>query len=164
MEMTVIILLLVIIAVLLYSNRIRQKQLIAKADRVRLAFNRLDAIEKEQTIQFNAIREENKEWERQANILYGYQRGGIDAEKANDPDKAIECYKQAVEHGRSATLMRINNYYYSYERLVILYRKRKDYDSEIKYIELALSENLQSRDMIWMQDRLTKAYKLKDKQ
>jgi len=60
--------------------------------------------------------------------------------------------------------MRINNYYYSYERLVILYRKRKDYDSEIKYIELALSENLQSRDMIWMQDRLTKAYKLKDKQ
>lgn len=163
MAAVVIIILLVVIAALLYANVEKKRRLIEKADRMRIIADRFDALEKEQTARLNTLRAENKEWSRQANILYGYQRGGMEAEKANDPDKAIECYKKAVEYGHSASKMQINGYYYSYERLVILYRKRKDYDSEIAFIELALSESLQSRDMIWMRDRLEKAYKLRDK-
>lgn len=111
------------------------------------------------------IRAENREWERQAKILFGYQRGGIDAEKSKDHDKAIECYRQAIEYGRSASKMSINNFYYSYERLAILYRKRKDYDSEIQYIRQALTEDLNNEaDRQWLKDRLQKALILKSRQ
>lgn len=55
---------------------------------------------------------------------------GIEYEKAGNIDAAIAAYQQNVSSGAVAT--------HSYERLMIIYRKRQEYDKEIDVIEKAI--------------------------
>lgn len=55
---------------------------------------------------------------------------GIQYEKQGEIDKAINVYEQNITDGYPAT--------HSYDRLMILYRKRKEYDKEIAVIEKAI--------------------------
>lgn len=56
---------------------------------------------------------------------------GIKEEKALNYDKAIELYEENIKGRYPAT--------HSYERLMILYHKRKDYINEIRVTEIALN-------------------------
>lgn len=100
--------------------------------------------EKEPTIE--ELRARNREWEEQFSIVMNHQGKGIALEKEKDIDGAISEYKQAIVNGKKATLLSLNNYLYSVERLMVLYRKIKDYNSEIaiieKVIQIAKEENL----------------------
>lgn len=62
---------------------------------------------------------------------------GISLEKRGEIDKAIQFYENNIEIGCIAT--------HSYDRLIILYHKKKDYQNEIrvirKYLELFSIEN-----------------------
>ena len=95
---------------------------------------------------FEEVQARNKEWEEQFSIVAGHQSKGIALEKEKDIDGAISEYKQAIANGEKATLLSLNNYLYSMERLMVLYRKIKDYNSEIaiieKVIQVATEENL----------------------
>lgn len=55
---------------------------------------------------------------------------GIQLEKNNRIEDAIKVYEDNIKLEYPAT--------HSYERLMILYRKRKEYDKEIKVIERAI--------------------------
>lgn len=87
---------------------------------------------------FEEVQARNKEWEEQFSIVAGHQSKGIALEKEKDIDGAIFEYKQAIVCGEKATLLSLNNYLYSMERLMVLYRKQKDYNSEISIIEKAI--------------------------
>lgn len=95
---------------------------------------------------FEEIQARNREWGEQFSTVAGHQRKGIALEKEKDIDGAISEYKQAIANGEKATLLSLNNYLYSMERLMVLYRKIKDYNSEIaiieKVIQVATEENL----------------------
>ena len=100
--------------------------------------------EKEPTLE--ELRAINKEWEEQLSNVINQQGKCIELEKEKDIDGAISEYKQAIAYGEKATLLSLNNYLYSMERLMVLYRKIKDYNSEIaiieKVIQIATEENL----------------------
>ena len=62
-------------------------------------------------------------------------------------DEAIKEYNNAIDYGFSFTDdFGVNHFYHSIERLIILYRKRKDYDNELRIIDLALSDELTEND------------------
>lgn len=100
--------------------------------------------EKEPTLE--ELRARNREWEEQFSTVMNHQGKGIALEKEKDIDGAISEYKQAIVNGEKATLLSLNNYLYSMERLMVLYRKIKNYNSEIaiieKIIQIATEENL----------------------
>ena len=56
---------------------------------------------------------------------------GIKYEKEGNIEKAIETYEKNVSLGYTAT--------HSYDRLCIIYRKQKDYENEIRIINLFLT-------------------------
>lgn len=79
---------------------------------------------------------------------------GIAKEKAGDIDGAIKVYEDNVAHEYAAT--------HSYDRLMVIYRKRKDYCNEIRIINKAIkvfSAENESRAQ-----RAIKEYPLKEKQ
>lgn len=100
--------------------------------------------EKEPTLE--ELRARNREWGEQFSTVMNHQGKGIELEKEKDIDGAISEYKQAIANGEKATLLSLNNYLYSMERLMVLYRKIKDYNSEIAIIkgviQIATEENL----------------------
>ena len=100
--------------------------------------------EKEPTLE--ELRARNREWQEQFSTVMNHQGKGIELEKEKDIDGAISEYKQAIANGEKATLLSLNNYLYSMERLMVLYRKIKDYNSEIaiikEAIQIATEENL----------------------
>lgn len=113
--------------------------------------------------ELEAIQSENREWERQFSILMGHQGRGIELEKQKDVDSAISEYEQAISYGKTASKLSVNNYQYSAERLMVLYRKRKEYDKEIAIIEDMLSLNLSEKDRSEFEYRLSRVSSLKNK-
>jgi hypothetical protein len=109
---------------------------------------------------FLAAKNENKEWSRQHSILMEHQNNGMNCEKAEDISNAIQSYEQCVQNGESFSMMKINNYLYSIERLAILYRKTKQYDKEVAIIKFALKHELHANDRVKLQNRLSKAEQL----
>lgn len=110
------------------------------------------------------IREERRKWENDFYALHQYQTQGMELEKLGDIEGAITEYNHAVDFGEMSARMRINNYLHSIERLAILYRKQKDYDNEIRVLNIALQyKDLHKSKEARLQDRLTKALVLKQK-
>lgn len=115
------------------------------------------------------LQQQNKEWGRQFGIVMGFQRGGMDAEKRGETEDAMRYYKSAIYHGQRLSMIGLPNYFYSFERLIILFRKAGLYAFEVLYIENLLTElmgsNLASRDKLIFkyEKRLNKAKELADK-
>lgn len=105
----------------------------------------------------------NREWEKAFSELMSFQNAGIELERDGRLEEAVRQYKQAVKLGENDERFKVNNYFYSIERLVIVCRKLKKYDDEIRVINLALSSDLSDSDRKKMSARLEKAIKLKDK-
>lgn len=95
---------------------------------------------------------------------YELNQKGMEFEKNSDIENAIKYYELSIENNFEGT--------YPYDRLTILYRKKKDYCNEIRVIENAIRifENIQNqghRDVTTtinkFKDRLEKAKKLQQK-
>ena len=110
------------------------------------------------------LRAESRAWEKDFNELMSYQNAGMELEKRGLHEKAAEQYEQAVSFGRSSSRMRTGNYYHSICRLVIVYRKLRRYDDEIRVIRQALSEDMPDEEKKKLLSRLDKATTLKGKQ
>lgn len=109
------------------------------------------------------MRQVNNSWSEQADVLFGHQTKGIDLEKAKRPEAAAREYEAAVAYGRAAGQMTVNQYFYSIERLCIIYRKLHRYDDEIATIRAALAEYINPKDRERLADRLVKAQRLQAK-
>jgi tetratricopeptide (TPR) repeat protein len=110
-----------------------------------------------------AVSADNREWEEQFAVVMGHQGNGNELEKLKDIEGAISEYEQAVVFGRRASRLAINNYLYSAERLMILYRKRKEYDKEISLIQETLRNDLTDKNRSEFEYRLQRANQLKNK-
>lgn len=84
---------------------------------------------------------------------------GIALEKAGDIDAAIAEYEENIKGGYRAL--------HSYNRLMVLYRKRKDYDNEIRVIDYSIGvfigDNRYDGEIAKWRERRTKAEQLKNK-
>ena len=80
---------------------------------------------------------------------------GREQEKKGDITGAIQTYEQNIKMGYAAT--------YSFERLMILYRKMKDYDNEERVIKKAIAIFSDNTLLRKYRDRLEKVRKYKDK-
>ena len=109
------------------------------------------------------VSSQNREWERQFSILMGHQGKGIELEKRRNIDGAISEYEQALEYGKKASLLSLNNYQHSAERLMILYRKRKEYEKEIALIKEILLFDLTDSDRREFEHRLNRSTLLYNK-
>lgn len=75
---------------------------------------------------------------------------GISYEKSGNIDKAIRCYEENILIGYRAR--------HSFDRLMILYRKLKDYDNELRVIEKAIKIFKEQK----YSDRLNKLQNIKN--
>ena len=102
---------------------------------------------------------EHTEHRRNMDIFMKNNEKGRKLEKEGDIDGAIKAYRKNAD-------LRIN-IPHTYERLYILYRKKKDYESEIEIINLAIevfSENRYNSSAIdKLKKRLEKVQKLYEK-
>lgn len=110
--------------------------------------------------QFEAILKEKNDSEKLSRTLSETANNnniGIAFEKSGDIDSAIEAYERNLDIAYPAL--------HSYERLMVLYRKEKRYDDEIRVIEKAINDFPIKSHKTYIdkwKDRLTKA-KLKSK-
>lgn len=110
--------------------------------------------------QFEAILKEKNDSERLSRTLNETANNnniGIAFEKQGDTYRAIEAYERNLDIAYPAL--------HSYERLMILYRKEKRYDDEIRVIEKAINDFPIKSHKVYIdkwKDRLSKA-KLKSK-
>jgi len=84
---------------------------------------------------------------------------GIQLEKDGKVDKAVELYEKVIAHDFIGS--------HPYNRLAIIYRKRKDYDNEIRVLEKAIyvyeNKNSTGNKLEGFKDRLSRAKELKNK-
>ncbi|MGG2466821.1 hypothetical protein ACOV1W_03740 [Paraclostridium bifermentans] len=96
---------------------------------------------------------------------YELNKKGMELEKSKDIDGAIEYYEQSIDCNFDGT--------HPYDRLAILYRKKKDYDNEIRVLDKAiynfkllskvrLNSNYETK-ISKFNNRLEKTYFLKNK-
>lgn len=110
---------------------------------------------------FQNIIEEKKNREIRDKALFDTAQNnnkGIAFEKQGDTDRAIEAYERNLDIAYPAL--------YSYERLMVLYRKEKRYDNEIRVIEKAINDFPVKSHKIYIDKwkyRLEKAKKLNSK-
>lgn len=110
---------------------------------------------------FKSIIEEKKNREIREKILFetvDNNNKGMAFEKSGDINRAIEAYERNLDIAYPAL--------HSYERLMILYRKEKRYDDEIRVIKKAINDfpikSYKTYIDKW-KDRLEKAKKLNSK-
>jgi tetratricopeptide (TPR) repeat protein len=106
-------------------------------------------------------RDANKRWEMHFSYLCELKENGSKLEKAGDYEGAIEYYRQAVEYGNKK--LNFADYASAIDRLVILYRKMKDYNSELDILNFALSHGIHPNHKTRYKQRLEKAKQLINK-
>lgn len=101
------------------------------------------------------IIEENKRAQELRDSLYNeisiHRTNGIALEK-DDITKAVNEYALSIKIGEQTNMFRA--YAHSYERIIVLLHKLKDYKSEINYITQYLKHNLSDGDFAKYQKRL----------
>lgn len=132
-------------------------------DRINRVNRRMDEYMKFKA-ELEESRRENELWDEEYGILCRLRSDAAVFEKAGDVDEAISSYNEAIEYAVSH--QRMNNpcyYYHCYERLIILYRKTRQYKMEMDAIKSALSICNSTRAREWLQDRMTKTNLLIEK-
>lgn len=86
---------------------------------------------------------------------------GMQLEKSGDIEGAIATYEANISDTYPAT--------HSYDRLIVLYRRKKDYNNELRVIESAIGKfsslncDRYTKDITRWKERMAKTMELKDK-
>lgn len=107
------------------------------------------------------LQAESKAWEKEFSSLMGDRAKASRLEKEGELFEAISEYEQCVEEGISSPRFRIYNYAHDIGRLVILYRKTKQIDKEVAFLERMINLHTDYSEAYKWKDRLEKAKKLK---
>lgn len=104
------------------------------------------------------IIEKNKSDEEKHEKLYdmisSHRIMGMEKEQESDINGAIDEYSKSIEIGETTDMF--HAYAYSYERIIILLDKMKEYNQEIRYISQYLQHDLDDKRKEKYQNRLAK--------
>lgn len=100
-----------------------------------------------------ANKQADLEHERLYHTISQYRLDGMDIEKT-DIDKAIECYKKSIDLGEGTNMFYA--YANSYKRIIVLFRKTKNYKDEILYCSKFLEHDLSDCERAKFSERLSK--------
>lgn len=100
---------------------------------------------------------EGKEWEKEFSSLMGDRGKASKQEKEGKLFEAISEYEQCVEKGILSPRFSIYNYAHDIDRLAILYRKTKQIDKEVAFLERMITIHPEYSDISKWKDRLSKA-------
>lgn len=103
-------------------------------------------------IEEQRIKEKN--WEKLYKTISAHRIKGMDKEGKQDINGAIDEYSKSIEIGETTDMF--HAYAYSYERIIILLHKVKDYNQEAKYITQLLKHRLNDKRREKYQNRLEK--------
>jgi methyltransferase-like protein len=81
-------------------------------------------------MELEKLKQENRKTQERLEKTVLRNNSGIDLEKDEKIDEAIKIYEENVNDNVVAT--------HSYDRLMIIYRKRKNYKNEIRVIKIAI--------------------------
>lgn len=109
------------------------------------------------------LQAESKVWEKEFSSLMGERAKASKFEKEGQLFEAISEYEQCVEEGISSPRFRIYNYAHDIDRLAILYRKTKQINKEVTFLERMIALHPEYTDRHKWKDRLTKAKNLLNK-
>lgn len=109
------------------------------------------------------LQAESKAWEKEFSSLMGDRAKAHRLEKEGNLFEAISEYEQCVEEGISSPRFSIYNYAHDIGRLAILYRKTKQIDKEVAFLERMIVLHPEYSDIYKWKDRLEKAKKLNSK-
>lgn len=102
-----------------------------------------------------AVYEAKQEAERKLRQTASLNSQGMDFEKAGKIDEAIDVYEQCIALGEKA--------FHSFERLMVLYHRRKQYADEIRVINRCKDVYETKESGTWLDKRAEKAAKLLEK-
>lgn len=109
------------------------------------------------------LQAESRAWEKEFSSLMGDRAKASRLEKEGKLFEAISEYEQCVEEGISSSRFRIYNYAHDIDRLSILYRKTKQIDKEVAFLERMIVLHPEYSDILKWKERLEKAKKLNSK-
>ena len=108
-------------------------------------------ISEDEIKKLDILLQKKKEQEKRLFKTAALNNKGIAFEKSGNIDKAIKCYEENLLIGYPAR--------HSFDRLMIIYRKLKDYDNELRVIEKAIQIVKEQK----YTDRLNKLQNIKNK-
>lgn len=110
------------------------------------------------------VKAQNRVWEDRFKKLGELSAKGNALGKSGQISSAIKAYEAAVEYGETTPGLNFPHYARDIDRLVILYRKQKEYQSEIAILRRALSNDMHPNNRASYEQRLNKATELLNKQ
>ena len=118
----------------LYEHPLRQKLSKAHINAIKNRYNNIIILKSEYEELLSKI-QQRSDLQKLKNKVYEMLDKGRQLEKAGDIDSTIEVYQKVVDIDYNGVGYGQNK---PYDRLMILYRKKKDVDNEIKTIEQAI--------------------------
>jgi len=104
----------------------------------------------------DALNKENEEWQAEFNGTIDFRQKARELEKENKLQEAIVTYLQSIEQGEKSKRLKINNYAFDIERVIILYSKTKQKDVLERFLEEKISLYPDYRDTKKWAVRLSK--------
>lgn len=99
----------------------------------------------------------NRKWEQCFKHIGELSAKGNILEKSGQISSAILAYEKAIEYGEITPELNFSNYARDIDRLVILYRKQKDYQKETSLLKRALINDMHTNHRSSYEQRLRKA-------
>lgn len=112
----------------------------------------------------SALRKENEAWNKEFSHVNELFAKGKSEESLGNLDEATKIYHEMIDFCLNSQRMRHNNYARGIDRLVVIYRKQKNYAKEIEVIKLALGCDIDGKSRYNYTERLEKAELLLQKQ
>lgn len=97
---------------------------------------------------------DEEKYEKLYDMISSHRIMGMEKEQESDINGAIDEYSKSIEIGETTDMF--HAYAYSYERIIILLDKMKEYNQEIRYISQYLQHDLDDKRKEKYQNRLAK--------
>ena len=104
----------------------------------------------------DALNKENEEWQAEFNGTIDFRQKARELEKENKLQEAIVTYLQSIEEGEQSKRLKMSNYAFDIERVIILYSKTKQKDVLKRFLEEKISLYPDYRDTKKWAVRLSK--------
>lgn len=124
--------------------------------------DKLDEFEKDIEKKLINIKAKNRTWELNNSYLSEIWNNATACEESGDVDAAIRYWEQSVEFAISVKFS-FTQYAHGLDRLMILYRKKREYDKEISICEYCISSDPVEKRVEKYKTRLERAKQLKEK-
>ncbi len=102
------------------------------------------------------LRKENEEWSKEHTLSTNGRKKGKALEREGRLLEAIEVYEECVKQGIESKRIHIYNYAHDIERLFVLYRKTKQKDKEIVFLQDMIKKHPKYNNLHQWQERLDK--------